>query len=516
MTNTTTPNNTYTSNAGLSSSSPFVDVFETRDPTGNDTQYPIQKKWLNTATSNFWELVRFTSSGGILQAVWVNLTAGSSGQVQTITGNSGGPLTPIGGNINVVGDGTSITAVGNPGTATDTLSVLLPAQYDVLASNGTGIAGIVPSAATGNPLVSQGPAAQAVFSATPVVNSITIENAPVAETDGVNKEYADAIGSGFTFKTVCVAATTVSLTAVYDNGAAGVGATLTNSGTQAAFAVDGQTLSVSSRVLIKNQTTTFQNGIYTVTDAGSGATNWVLTRATDFNSAVTMPEGSLVPVQNGTINNGTYWVSVSPVTTVGVDAIIWDPFGAVEIVVTQGTVYSNGAGALVGVDGGAAGQVLTSNGTGMEPSFQGSGVPSYTGTTLFSPAPGISFGGASVGVVYSQQVGYYMKIGQLVWFAISISLTSKGSSTGVAAVTGLPFVMFNFAGATPLHPVSQVRGITTGITYTTIIASPAPLSPILSIYECSGPTGPLITQLTDTNFTNTATFYITGTYPAVT
>lgn len=475
MTNSTTPNNLYAANAGASSSSPFVDAFEARNPNSNDIQYPIQKKWLNTVTDNLWELKGFTSSGGILQAVWINLTAGSAGQVETLTGNSGGPISPIGGNINVVGDGTSITAVGNDGTATLTASVILPAQYDVLASNGTAIAGIVPSAATGNPLVSQGPASQAVFSATPTVNSITIENAPVAETDGVNKQYADSIGAGFTFKTVCLAATTVSLTAVYDNGAAGVGATLTNAGTQAAFAVDGQTLAVSSRVLIKNQTDPTQDGIYVVTTAGTGASNWVLTRATDFNSAATMPEGSLVPVQNGTVNSGTYWVLVTQVTTVGTDPVIFDPFGAVEIVVTQGTVYSNGAGALVGIDGGTAGRVLTSNGTGVPPSYQASTVPSYaTGTWT----PVFLLGGSATGFTYSTQTGIYVKIGNLVFCNFHCVVTASGSGTGAFTISGLPFT----------SNASLQGGTLNGMNYFSVAALFNPSSSFNPVYQITGST----------------------------
>jgi len=63
----------------------------------------------------------------------------------------------------------------------------------------------------------------------------------------------------------------------------GVGATLTNAGTQVALEVDGVTLSVADRVMVRLQTNGFENGVYTVTTVGSGATNWVLTRATDSN-----------------------------------------------------------------------------------------------------------------------------------------------------------------------------------------------------------------------------------------
>jgi hypothetical protein len=61
----------------------------------------------------------------------------------------------------------------------------------------------------------------------------------------------------------------------------GINATLTNAGAQAALNVDGVALSVADRVMVRLQTTGFQNGVYVVTTVGSGSTNWVLTRADD-------------------------------------------------------------------------------------------------------------------------------------------------------------------------------------------------------------------------------------------
>ena len=57
-------------------------------------------------------------------------------------------------------------------------------------------------------------------------------------------------------------------------------ATLTNSGTQATLTLDSTAANLNDRILVKDQTDATQNGIYTVTNVGSGSTNWVLTRAT--------------------------------------------------------------------------------------------------------------------------------------------------------------------------------------------------------------------------------------------
>ena len=63
----------------------------------------------------------------------------------------------------------------------------------------------------------------------------------------------------------------------------GVGATLTNAGAQVALELDGITLSVADRVMVRLQTNGAQNGVYVVTAVGSIITNWVLTRSSDAN-----------------------------------------------------------------------------------------------------------------------------------------------------------------------------------------------------------------------------------------
>lgn len=121
MTNTTLPSNLYGIAVGTSSTNPFVDEFLPRDPTANDINYPVQKKWLNTVDGHFWELEGFSSLGGIVQANWLKI--GSIHHVETLTGNLGGPVGPTANNINVVGDITTIETIGNPATSTLTITV---------------------------------------------------------------------------------------------------------------------------------------------------------------------------------------------------------------------------------------------------------------------------------------------------------------------------------------------------------------------------------------------------------
>jgi hypothetical protein len=101
----------------------------------------------------------------------------------------------------------------------------------------------------------------------------------------VTKQYVDnATSNGFHVHEPVLVATTENLTATYDNGTDGVGATLTNSGTQEALEIDGVAMTVADRVLVWQQTSGVQNGVYVVTTVGDGSTNWVLTRASDANT----------------------------------------------------------------------------------------------------------------------------------------------------------------------------------------------------------------------------------------
>jgi len=102
------------------------------------------------------------------------------------------------------------------------------------------------------------------------------------------------------------AASTTNLSATYNN----VAGTLTNNSTQAALTIDGVTLSAGNTVLIKNQTSAVQNGIYTVTTVGSGSTNWVLTR-TGSVTFTALSGGKIVTVTSGTINSSSIWYLVS-------------------------------------------------------------------------------------------------------------------------------------------------------------------------------------------------------------
>ena len=115
-------------------------------------------------------------------------------------------------------------------------------------------------------------------------------------------------------------ATTGSLVSIYNNGSG----TLTNSGTQVALTIDGVAVSAGDRILVKNQSVTYQNGVYVVTSVGSNSTNWVLTRSTDLNTNGAFKANLVVRVTAGAVNIYGIWVLESQTSYVlGTTPIHW-------------------------------------------------------------------------------------------------------------------------------------------------------------------------------------------------
>jgi hypothetical protein len=148
---------------------------------------------------------------------------------------------------------------------------------------------------------------------------------PTASTDAATKQYVDDLAQGLAIQAPAIVASTGTLatmsggTVTYDNGTAGVGATLTISGSTLT-AIDGITLNTDDRIVIKDEATSANNGIYTYTSST------VLTRATDFDTPTEMAGGDFVFIQQGTVYNDTGWVMTDPVTTVGTSDVTFVQF----------------------------------------------------------------------------------------------------------------------------------------------------------------------------------------------
>lgn len=172
-----------------------------------------------------------------------------------------------------------------------------------------------------------------------VLTTGTISTAPSAGTDIVNKTYADSIASGVNFHAACNYATTAALSPAntYNNGSGGVGATLTGS-INGTLTVDSYTFvvgDVGKRILVKNEVSGANNGVYTLTQAGTTLLPYILTRATDYDTSGSgtneVDQGDLLLVLSGTVNSNTSWVQQTPLPiTVGTTAIVFIQFAAVQ------------------------------------------------------------------------------------------------------------------------------------------------------------------------------------------
>ena len=165
------------------------------------------------------------------------------------------------------------------------------------------------------------------------LTSGTITTTPSTGNDIVNKTYVDGISAGINFHESCRLATATALPAnTYNNGASGVGATLTGNA-NGALSVDGTLTVAGNRILAKNEVTGANNGVYIVTQVGSAGSPYVLTRATDFDTAGTgvnqINAGDFFLITAGATNANTSWVQQTPLPiTVGTTAIVFQQFGA--------------------------------------------------------------------------------------------------------------------------------------------------------------------------------------------
>lgn len=160
---------------------------------------------------------------------------------------------------------------------------------------------------------------------------------PVDPTDLANRQYVDARVNGLTWKQPVVAATTAN----------GTLATAFASGQ----AVDGVTLVTGQRILVKDQTTQTENGIYVVAASGAPA------RSADADSTAEL-HGAAVYVTSGTVNAERAYTQTTESPVIGSSNIIWAQFGGGTLptagdglTITGSTLaVGQGTGITVGAD----------------------------------------------------------------------------------------------------------------------------------------------------------------------
>ena len=273
------------------------------------------------------------------------------------------------------------------------------------------------------------------------LTSVAVTQDPTTNLQVATKQYVDGlVTQGISYHSpVYVESpdTAGNLNATYNNGASGVGATLTNAGTQAALTIDGVLTTVGMRVLIYNQTAQAENGVYTVTTVGTVSTNWVLTRATDANTYGLRDPNALgyndaFFVTAGSTGAGeTYVCTTAGVITFGTTAITFAQISAAQ-------VYTAGNGlTLTGTQFALTAPVTAVNG--------GSGQTSYTTGDLLYASNSTTLSKRAIGTEgYALRVTSGVPDWQLLSTGFPVLLHSGATSVDVSIANGsFPVLLHN-------------------------------------------------------------------------
>ena len=353
--NSTTTGGTIKFNEGTNNGSNFVALKAPNTLAGNTTYT------LPVAYGSAGQFLKQSDGAGTLEWDTVNQFINLAGDTGTDTYNTAETLTFAGGaglvqtvtNNTVTVTATTLTNANLSGSAGITNanlandSVTFGTTTVALGASNTDIAGVTSLVVDnmtidGNDISTTNTNGDLTISpngtGTITVPSNYEERAGFTDNSLTNKKYVDTVAQGLDIKDAVRVGTTANLTATYSNGSSGVGATLTNSSTQAALVIDGITMVVNDRVMVKDQTTTLQNGLYKVTNIGSGSTNWVLTRTPDGDESTEVNGGSFFFVQEGSTNGDNGYVTTNDGNpTIGTDAITFEQFsGAGQVTAGSG------------------------------------------------------------------------------------------------------------------------------------------------------------------------------------
>lgn len=271
--------------------------------------------------------------------VATNLTGTASGLTSgnvTTNANLTGPITSVGNATSITsqtGTGTKFVVDTSPVIVTPTIS----GHFTLEGVTSTGATG------TGRIVFDNSPTliTASLGSSTATTQAASDNSTKVATTAYVTTGISNAI-AGVNPAVAVQEATAAVLpnTPTYNNGVSGIGATLTAGVTNTPLVVDGQTPALNDRILVKNQASAFQNGVYFVSQVSGIGLAWILTRSLDYDQPSDMNNSGAIPVVNGTVNTGTSWVQTSQVVTVGTDAVTFTQFSLNPTTIVTGQASS--------------------------------------------------------------------------------------------------------------------------------------------------------------------------------
>lgn len=331
---------------------------------------------------------------------------------------------------------------------------------------------------------------------------------PTNPTDVAIKSYVDAVSSGLNVLAASGLATAAVLpnTPTYANGTLGVGATLT-SATNTTLTVDGTAAPLNTVILVRNQASAFQNGIYSVTTAGSGSVPWVLTRVTYFDQAAEMKVGSYTFITGGSVNPNTAWTLQSIVTTVGTDPLNFAQFSSGSSGTVTSATISAGTGILV-----SGTCTITAVGNCLVTNVGVLSVQGATGALTLDPTLAINvaqlalgkYTAASGGVAYSitGRFGLYPYVTDYGAVCDGVTDDTTAIQNALAAVPSGGTIYFpnSLCGVTTIVRTTPINMIGAGMDTSGLI-SIAGSGTTLSTFEIAPPTG---TTSRGYSFTNMA------------
>lgn len=197
----------------------------------------------------------------------------------------------------------------------------------------------------------------------------------------------------------------------YDNGAAGVGATLTAT-TNGTLSISGYAPSVSDRILVRNQSNAAHNGIYTVISVGSAGSTWELERSTDYDEVAHIEGSGVIPSdiyidEDNDTQTNVLWLLTTSITNIGVDSFVFTQYTIGSDLVAKNTLPLSQFAATTSAELAGVLSDETGYSTGarcvfsINPSFAGLSIDEATNIVLGTTT------GTKIGTSTSQKLGFF-------------------------------------------------------------------------------------------------------------